>query len=60
MHIKTINYLFLYSVEGQVVYCFLISPFNMSQVRRSNRFKGKGEIKMKHIVILGGGFACII
>lgn len=31
----------------------------MSQVKRSNRFKGKGGIKMKHIVILGGGFAGI-
>lgn len=31
----------------------------MSQVRRRNRFKGKGGIKMKHIVILGGGFAGI-
>lgn len=31
----------------------------MSQVNKSNRFKGKGGMKMKHIVILGGGFAGI-
>lgn len=31
----------------------------MSQVRRINRFKSKGGIKMKHIVILGGGLTGI-
>lgn len=38
---------------------FLIFPFNMSQMKILNRFKGKGGIKMKHIIILGGGFAGI-
>lgn len=38
---------------------FFILPFNMSQVKKLNRFKGKGGINMKHIVILGGGFAGI-